>query len=77
MTALALWGRDLAQQLAPSGPRRQPMQGFDDCYADIIDYIIRCTHRIWEERGLDLIDSHYSADCPVTQWRGPCLARPS
>ena len=65
MTALALWGRDLTQQLAPSGPRRQPMQGFDDCYADIIDYIIRCTHRIWEERGLDLIDSHYSADCPV------------
>ena len=71
MTALALWGRDLATQLAPSGPRRQPMQGFDDCYADIIDYIIRCTHRIWEERGLDLIDSHYSADCPVYTMAGP------
>ncbi len=71
MTALALWSRDLAQQLAPAGPRRQPMQGFDDCYADIIDYIIRCTHRIWEERGLDLIDSHYSADCPVYTMAGP------
>ena len=71
MTALALWGRDLAQQLAPSGARRQPMQGFDACYADIIDYIIRCTHRIWEERGLDLIDSHYSADCPVYTMAGP------
>ena len=71
MTALALWGRDLAQQLAPSGPRRQPMAGFDDCYADIIDYIIRCTHRIWEERGLDLIDSHYSPDCPVYTMVGP------
>lgn len=71
MTALALWGRDLAEQLAPSGPRRQPMQGFDECYADIIDYIIRCTHRIWEERGLDLIDSHYSADCPVYTMAGP------
>lgn len=70
MTALALWGRDLAAQLAPSGPRRQPMQGFDDCYADIIDYIIRCTHRIWEERGFDLIDSHYSADCPVYTMAG-------
>ena len=70
MTALALWGRDLAEQLAPSGARRQPMQGFDDCYADIIDYIIRCTHRIWEERGLDLIDSHYSADCPVYTMAG-------
>ncbi|MDZ7589031.1 MAG: ester cyclase [Parasphingorhabdus sp.] len=71
MTALALWGRTLAQQLAPSGPRRQPMAGFDECYADIIDYIIRCTHRIWEERGLDLIDSHYSADCPVWTMAGP------
>ncbi len=71
MTALALWGRDLAQQLAPSGPRRQPMRGFDDGYADIIDYIIRCTHRIWEERGLDLIDSHYSVDCPVWTMAGP------
>ena len=71
MTALALWGRTLEQQLAPSGARRQPMQGFDDCYADIIDYIIRCTHRIWEERGLDLIDSHYSADCPVYTMAGP------
>ncbi len=71
MTALALWGRDLAQQLAPSGPRRQPMAGFDDCYADIIDYIIRCTWRIWEGRELDLIDSHYSSDCPVYTMAGP------
>ena len=71
MTALALWGRDLAQQLAPSGPRRQSMAGFDECYADIIDYIIRCTWRIWEGRGLDLIDSHYSADCPVYTMAGP------
>ena len=71
MTALALWGRDLDQQLAPSDPRRQPMQGFDDCYADIIDYIIRCTHRIWEERGFELIDTHYSADCPVWTMAGP------
>lgn len=71
MTALALWGRTLAEQLAPSGPRRQPMEGFDDCYADIIDYIIRCTWRIWEGRGLDLIDTHYSADCPVYTMAGP------
>ena len=71
MTALALWGRDLAQLLEPSGLRRQPMHGFEDCYADIIDYIIRCTHRIWEGRGLDLINSHYSLDCPVYTMAGP------
>jgi hypothetical protein len=51
MTALPLWGRDLEELLAPSGPRRQPLRGFEDGYADIIDYIIRCTWRIWEGRG--------------------------
>ncbi|MBC8332767.1 MAG: ester cyclase [Anaerolineae bacterium] len=40
--------------------RRQPMQGFDDDYVDIVDYIIRCTHKIWEEKGIGLIYSHYA-----------------
>jgi predicted ester cyclase len=71
MTALPLWGRDLTELLEPSGPRRQALHGFDDCYADIIDYIIRCTWRIWEGRGLDLINSHYSSDCPVYTMAGP------
>lgn len=71
MTARALWGRDLAELLAPSGPRRQPLRGFDPVYADIIDYIIRCTWRIWEGRGLDLIRSHYAEDCPVHTMAGP------
>ena len=39
--------------------RRQPMQGFDDDYVDIVDYIIRCTHKIWEQKGIGLIYSHY------------------
>ena len=33
--------------------------GFAD-YLDIVDYIIRCTHRIWEERGIGLIYTHYA-----------------
>jgi predicted ester cyclase len=40
--------------------RRQPMQGFDEDYVDIVDYIIRCTHKIWEEKGIALIYSHYA-----------------
>jgi len=33
--------------LAPAGrPRRQSLRGFDPVYTDIVDYIIRCTHRI-------------------------------
>ncbi|CAA9534023.1 MAG: hypothetical protein AVDCRST_MAG49-116 [uncultured Thermomicrobiales bacterium] len=45
--------------LAPGQPRRQRLRGFDDEYADIVDYIIRCTHRIWEELGVGLIYTHY------------------
>lgn len=46
-------------EIAPEAARRvQPMQGFDDCYADIVDYIIRCTHKIWDERDIGLIYTH-------------------
>ncbi|GBF57948.1 hypothetical protein PbB2_01619 [Candidatus Phycosocius bacilliformis] len=65
MTALGLYGRDISDLLGPQGPRRQPLQGFDDLYVDIVDYIIRCTHRIWEEKDIGLITTHYGADCPI------------
>ncbi|ORY27907.1 hypothetical protein BCR39DRAFT_536762 [Naematelia encephala] len=40
--------------------RAHPMDGFDDTYTDIVDYIVRCTHRIWEERDIGLIYTHYT-----------------
>ncbi|MHA6300035.1 alpha/beta fold hydrolase [Devosia sp. CAU 1758] len=50
--------------LAPTNrPRGQSMAGFDDIYTDIVDYIIRCTHRIWDERDIGLIYSHYTHNC--------------
>jgi predicted ester cyclase len=52
--------------LAPQDRRRvQSMDGFDDIYTDIVDYIIRCTHRIWDERNIGLIYSHYTHNCTV------------
>jgi len=47
------------------------MPGFDDDYADIVDYIIRCTHRIWEQKDLGLIETHYSPDCLMHLMTGP------
>ena len=48
-------------ELVPEGRSRvQPMEGFDDCYSDIVDYIIRCTHKIWDERDVGLIYTHYT-----------------
>jgi predicted ester cyclase len=56
-------GRDISELLAPVGGRRQALHGFDDDYVDIVDYIVRCTHRIWEEKRVNLIRTHYSPDC--------------
>jgi pimeloyl-ACP methyl ester carboxylesterase/predicted ester cyclase len=50
--------------LAPTNRKRsQAMEGFDDIYTDIVDYIIRCTHRIWDERDIGLIYTHYTHNC--------------
>lgn len=75
MTTRALFGRDMAGLLAPQGPRRQDMAGFDSDYVDIVDYIIRCTHRIWEQKDLGLIETHYSDDCPIWLLSGPVAGK--
>jgi len=58
-------GRDISELLAPDGERRQGLDGFDADYLDIVDYIVRCTHRIWEEKRISLIRTHYTADCEL------------
>ncbi len=51
-------------EVAPSNRQRaQSMEGFDDCYTDIVDYIVRCTHKIWDERDIGLIYTHYTHNC--------------
>ena len=45
--------------------RTQSLDGFDPEYTDIVDYIARCTHRIWEEKNVGLIYSHYTHNCVV------------
>lgn len=57
-------GTPIEALLAPR-PRVQDLPGFDPVYADFVDYIIRCTHRIWEEKNLGLIHTHYTPDCLV------------
>ncbi len=45
--------------LNPGDERRQSMRGFEDTYVDIIDYIVRITHRIWEEKDIGYIYDTY------------------
>lgn len=41
------------------------MDGFDEEFVDIVDYILRITHRIWEEKNIGLVYDYYSHNCPV------------
>lgn len=65
-------GRPIAEQLEP-GPPRQNLEGFEPIYRDIVDYIARCTHRIWEEKNIGLCRTHYSDDCIMHTLAGPSV----
>lgn len=53
------------QLLNPGTQRRQSMRGFEDQYVDIIDYIVRITHRIWEEKNIGYIYDTYRHNARV------------
>ena len=63
-------GRTLDDLLA-EGPVRQVLPGYDAVYRDFVDYIIRCTHRIWEQKNVGLCRTHYSVDCAIHTLAGP------
>ncbi|MGI9434102.1 MAG: ester cyclase [Geminicoccaceae bacterium] len=50
---------------APDHIAAQPMRGFEPEYRNIVDYIVRITHRIWEEKDIGYIYDTYSHDCRV------------
>lgn len=56
---------DLTRTIDDSVPETQSMRGFEDGYTDIVDYIVRSTHRIWEEKGMGLLYSHYRHNVQV------------
>ena len=39
--------------------REQKMVGFDPQYRDFVDYIMKITHQIWEEKGIGVIYDTY------------------
>ena len=71
--SIAVRDRRAARQSgAPtSGPRRQSMRGFEDTYVDIVDYIVRITHRIWEDQDVGYIYDTYAPACRVYDDGGP------
>jgi predicted ester cyclase len=59
------YGADVSPRDAAQGERRQPMRGYEDTYVDIIDYIVRVTHRIWEDQDVGYIYDTYAPGCRV------------
>ncbi len=63
--SLAAKGGTDAVLRAPGKERLQQMRGFEMQYVDIIDYIVRITHRIWEEKDIGYIYDTYSQSSHV------------
>lgn len=58
-------GTDAFLGAAPSHAVRQDMKGFEGQYVNVVDYIVRITHQIWEEKDIGAIYDTYSHDCSV------------
>ncbi len=69
--------RDFVGLVPDNRPRAQSMRGFDDIYTDIVDYIVRCTHKIWDERDVGLIYTHYTHNCVIYGVLGTMYERES
>ncbi len=50
---------------ADNGNRDSKLDGFDDEFTSVVDYIIRITYRIWEGKQIGLVYDYYSDDCPI------------
>lgn len=60
----------------PGGrPRRQPMRGFEDTFSDIVDFILRVTHQIWEEKAIGYLYEHYRHNTTVVDDSGLTYGR--
>lgn len=49
----------------PEHAATQSMRGFEPRFKNIVDYIVRITHQIWEEKDIGYIYDTYSHDCRV------------
>ena len=62
----------LEELMCPTKEKSQTLAGFDEEFVDIVDYIIRITHRIWEQKNVGLCYQYYSEICPVFMLGGYC-----
>ena len=58
-------GTDKSLNQPPKDLVTHSMKGFETQYKNIVDYIVRITHRIWEEKDIGYIYDTYAHDCRV------------
>lgn len=58
-------GTDAFLTTASERATRQKLPGFEPEYVNIVDYIVRITHRIWEEKDIGYIYDTYAHDSMV------------
>lgn len=58
-------GTDAETRIPEDFGPAQSMRGFEDTYRNIIDYIVRITYRIWEDRDVEYIGDTYSTTSQV------------
>ncbi|MEM6281395.1 MAG: ester cyclase [Chloroflexota bacterium] len=53
---------DIQRMKDANGNRLHSMNGFDPKFTDIVDYIIRITHEIWEEKAIGALYEYYAGN---------------
>ncbi|MCS6835313.1 MAG: ester cyclase [Anaerolineae bacterium] len=51
---------DLRFMVDAQGQRRHAMEGFDPKFADFVEYILKITHEIWEEKAIGKLYDYYA-----------------
>ena len=66
---------DLANILSTDGLDLPTMRGFDPQFRDIVDYIVKITHEIWEERGIGRLYEYYGTNMRIHTSSGDIYTR--
>ncbi|GAB4515146.1 MAG: hypothetical protein OHK0046_18190 [Anaerolineae bacterium] len=53
------------QFMTNSANQKPSMEGFDPKFTDIVDYIIRITHEIWEEKAIGALYDYYANNIQI------------
>lgn len=66
---------DLVQLLSADGHKTPAMRGFAPKFRDIVDYIVKVTHEIWEERAIGHLYDYYGTNMRIHTSSGDIYSR--